>query len=94
MKFRYVPILRTKAGEAVALCNLPSQSKARLLPIINVTQKPAAKFSALLAAGWTNYPLALDGLYSEGINGSSQTFTTLYSELGKYASGEGRGLRS
>src|SRR5690349_13033602 len=83
MKFRYVPILRSKAGEATALSNLPAQSKARILPVINLTAKPAAKFVAQLAAGWAQHPLALDGLYGEGVTGSSTAFKTMYKELGK-----------
>jgi hypothetical protein len=83
MPFRYVPVLRTKAGEATALSNLPAQSKARLLPIINLTAQPAARFVAQLSAGWSQHPLALDGLYSEGITGSSNAFKAMFKDLGK-----------
>jgi hypothetical protein len=63
------------------LSNLSAQAKTRVLPIINLTAKPAAKFVTELAAGWSQ-PLALDGLYSEGVTGSSNAFTTMFKDLG------------
>lgn len=87
MNFRYVPVLRTKAGEAAALSNLPAQSKKRLLPIIQITSQPAATFANDIAQGWAQLPLALDGLHNFSVTNSLNDFRTMFRDLGKASIG-------
>lgn len=82
MKYRYVPILRTKDGEAIALTELSATSKNRLLPAIQITTKPAAKFASSLAKGWAGLPIALDGLYNFAVTGSPAAYVAMFNQLG------------
>lgn len=82
MPYRYVPVLRTKAGEASALASLPAPLKSRLLPLIQITAKPPATFVNDLAKGWTQLPLALDGLHNVGVTNSLNDFRTTFKQLG------------
>jgi Beta protein len=84
MPYRYVPLLRSKAGEALALENLATQAKRRVLPVIHITgSAPPVTFGTRVSAAWTGLPIALDGLYNFGIANSAQTFTHLFTELAR-----------
>lgn len=84
MPKRYLPLLRSKAGEAVALENLAASAKRRLFPIIHVTgSSPPAGFGPRVSAAWAGLPISLDGLHNFGVTNSAQTFTSLFAELGR-----------
>jgi len=82
-KFRYVPILRSKAGEATALQNLSAANKARMFPLIHISAKPPSAFATKIAVSWAKLPMALDGLFYAGVMGSTAQFTKIFHELGK-----------
>lgn len=64
MPSRYVPLLRTKAGEAIALQHLTDTAKSRILPLIHVSEKPAATFASRVAQVWTDrrWPLTASSI--------------------------------
>jgi hypothetical protein len=82
-KFRYLPLLRSKTGEANALQTLSVQEKARLFPIINLVLKPPAGFADSVAASWMGLPLALDGTFHVDLTGASMQYIHIYDRLGK-----------
>ncbi len=81
MKYRYLPMLRSKAGEAIALTNLSVSAKDRLLPVVHLVHNPPASFATVIGAAWTGRPLALDGAFNAYVSSSttqfSQTLNTL-----------------
>jgi hypothetical protein len=83
MPFRYVPILRTKSGEAIALHNLNSVQKDRIFPIFNVSEDPPPAFATRMITTWAQRQLALDGLYSLNFSGSAAIFTGIFHQLGQ-----------
>ena len=83
MPFRYVPILRTKAGEAAALENLNAAQKDRIFPVFNVSEDPPATFATMMIKAWAQRPMALDGLYNLNFTGSSAAFVALFHQLGQ-----------
>ncbi|RAI36779.1 beta family protein [Rhodoplanes serenus] len=82
-RYRYVPTLRTKAGEVAALANLVGQAKQRTLPIFLITPKPAASFTRELAAAWSGSPVVLDGSGDAAATNSAANFNSLFSSLGQ-----------
>jgi hypothetical protein len=85
--YRYVPHLRSKAGEAVALENLSAPAKARMLPIIHVSEAPPPTFAHRAGPAWAGLPMALDGMFNYGSTGSLQDFNTVFHALGAAAVG-------
>jgi hypothetical protein len=83
MPFRYIPLLRSKAGEATALSNLTAQVKQRMLPLIHVAQRPPSTFAQRLSQAWAGLPLALDGLFNYSATGSQNDFVTMFRTLGR-----------
>ena len=82
-KFRYAPMLRTKAGEGTALTNLTLAAKDRLLPVFHVVHKPPASFGNVIAAAWTGRSMALDGTFSFVVTGSGAAYSQLFDHIGK-----------
>ena len=82
-KFRYVPVLRSKAGEATALENLGAADKQRMLPLMHVSGTPAAGFAKKVSAAWASMPMALDGLFHLGATGQTVEIGRIFHELGK-----------
>lgn len=82
-QFRYLPMLRSKTGEATALQNLSAAAKARLFPIVHVVQKPPAGFADSIIQSWSGLPLALDGTFHVDATGSTTTFTQLFDKIGR-----------
>jgi hypothetical protein len=82
MPFRYVPLLRTKAGEVTALQNLAAADKQRIFPIFHLVAAPPATFGSGIIAAWTGMPLALDGLFNFGITGNLTAFNVAMNALG------------
>lgn len=71
MVFRYVPQVRSKAGEAIALDNLAPPAKDRMFPVVNLTAAVPATFTPRLARAWAGRPLALDGSFNFDATGSA-----------------------
>lgn len=82
MVIRYLPNLRSKTGEAVALENLDSAVKARTLPIVRLVEKPPAGFVARIVKTWPGSTLAVDGLFNFNSSGSTAAFTSMVKQLG------------
>ncbi len=82
MVFRYVPNLRSKTGEAVALENLDPAVKGRTFPVIRLVETPPAGFAPRVAKAWTGASLGLDGLFNFNSTGSTTAFVSLLKQLG------------
>lgn len=80
MPYRYVAMLRSKAGEVTALEHLAVQARQRLFPVIHLVARPPTTFVQRLAAVW-NQPVGIDGLFNFSTSGSVQTFTSTMSGL-------------
>lgn len=82
MPFRYVPLLRSKAGEATALANLDAKTKSRAFPIIHLSEKVSETFSMATVQSWKSLPMALDGAFNFDLTGTGTHYTALYQKLG------------
>jgi hypothetical protein len=82
MIYRYVPIVRTKAGEAEALGNLSAKAKSRIFPVINATAAIPVSFLGNMITKLNGIPVALDGSYNCSATGSTSAFISLFSGLG------------
>ncbi len=83
MPFRYVPLLRSKIGEAEALARLDNQAQNRLLPVFHVVERPPATFATRMVNSWSGRPMALDGQYSLASTGSYRTYVNVFDALGQ-----------
>lgn len=81
MEYRYLPFLKAKAGEIVALENLTPSARARVLPLIHIGETLSPNFGKRMAAAWTSHPLAVDGAFNHGSSGSVTSFVALIQEL-------------
>jgi Beta protein len=79
--YRYVPLIRSKAGEATALTNLEPSTKARVFPVVHLTGTVSAQFTNRLIAAWTGRPIAIDGLFNFSENGSAVGMTGIIAAL-------------
>ncbi len=77
MVYRYVPLLRSKAGEAIALHNLSPAAKQRMLPIVHLTAEVPGTFVGRLSNAWAGLPVAIDGLWNHSETGSVVPFSTV-----------------
>ena len=68
----YMPMLRSKAGEALALKHLAASMKRHVFPIAHLTQFPPATFAAATAA-WCGHGMALDGQFQSDMRGSTRS---------------------
>lgn len=82
-KFRYLPMMRSRAGEATALANLTDPAKDRMLPVIHLVHVPPPTFGATVGDAWTGRPMALDGTFQTDITGSPQSFTNMFDQIGR-----------
>jgi len=82
MRRRYVPLLRSKAGEAVALRDLDQAATDRIFPVIHLPEKPTSRFASKFADAWRNRPIALDGRFHFDTVGGAGTFSSLFAALG------------
>lgn len=78
---RYLPMMRTKAGEITALRMLSPAARSRVLPVFHMCATIAAGFSSGLSAAWAGQPTALDGSWNAGQHGSSHTFQGLLTAM-------------
>ena len=81
MPFRYVPLLRSKSGEATALQNLSNDDKDRVFPLVHVMPDIPAQFVTRVGAGWQGRRMALDGHWAFANTGSTVGFSTLANTL-------------
>ncbi|WP_417711344.1 beta family protein [Roseibium aggregatum] len=82
MVYRYVPIVRTKAGEADALGNLSQVAKARIFPVIRMTNAVPATFQTKMIRQVVDMPIALDGANNFDATSSVAAFVALFNGLG------------
>lgn len=85
-QFQYVPTLRTKAGEVVALRNLQPLAKQRTVPIFQLAPRLSTRFAADIANAWSLLPIALDGTIETANTGTAAGFNSLFSALGNSGS--------
>jgi hypothetical protein len=81
MPYRYVPLLKSKSGEATALQNLSAHARQRIFPVIHLVQSPPATLVQGLARAWAGHSLAIDGLFNSNLSNSTATFTTTITGL-------------
>lgn len=81
MAYRYVPMLRTKAGEAEAIGKLPDSAKQRIFPVFHVTAEPPATFAAKIQESWPSRHLAVDGSYNFEVTRSPHAYVSLFKSL-------------
>ena len=81
MAYRYVPLIRSKAGEAIALANLGPATKARIFPVVHLTGTLTAQFTNRLIADWAGYPIGIDGLFNFSETGSAAEMTNIITTL-------------
>ncbi len=81
--YRYLPMLRSKAGEATALTNLTSASKDRMMPIIHLVHVPSPTYGEVVAKAWAGRVIALDGTFQSSVIGTATGFTHVFGQLGK-----------
>ncbi|PYE98917.1 T4 beta protein [Rhizobium sp. PP-F2F-G38] len=81
MPFAYRPMLKTKAGEAVALGQLSQHQKDRIFPIFQVGENPPPTFAHRLSTNWQGRGAALDGLYNYNFTGLTAGFDTVFNAL-------------
>ena len=74
-------MLKTKAGEVVALENLQPATKDRVLPILHITTSVSPRFAPGMGAAWTNRPLAVDGSFSFNTSASTAPYSALIRAL-------------
>ena len=80
--YRYLPLLRSKAGEGTALQNLTAPQKERMLPLIHVSEQPPAGFAQRAIQAWSGLPMALDGMFNFDTTGSVDDFSRIFASLG------------
>ncbi|SCX00830.1 hypothetical protein DSM25558_0185 [Agrobacterium sp. DSM 25558] len=81
MPYAYRPMLKTKAGEAVALGQLAANHKDRIFPIFQVGEQPPATFANKMSSNWLGRGAALDGLYNYNFTGTTVAFDTVFQAL-------------
>lgn len=81
MPYRYIPMLRSKAGEAVALQHLSVAAKQRAFPVIHLTVPVKLGFVQKLISAWAGRPLAVDGTWNFSQTGNTTAFTATITAL-------------
>ncbi|RWP31940.1 MAG: hypothetical protein EOR03_21670 [Mesorhizobium sp.] len=82
MPYRYMPVVRTKAGEADALGNLSPAARARVFPLIRLGGTVPATFLPKMIASAAGFPIALDGIHNFTVTGSAAAYNALFNGLG------------
>lgn len=83
MPYRYIPVVRTKAGEADALGNLSGAATGKTLPLIRLGAAVPQTFLPKMISEAAGIPFALDGLYNYQTTGSLAVYQSLFSGLGQ-----------
>jgi Beta protein len=74
-------MLKTKAGEVIALENLTPAVKARVFPVFHVTTSVSPRFAPGMGTAWGGRQLAVDGTFNFNNSGSVAAFTALIRSL-------------
>lgn len=74
---RYIPLMKTKAGEIAALQNLSAAARARIMPLFHICEEVKPSFVPGLAGAWAGKLTAVDGSFNFGHTGMSTTMTAL-----------------
>ena len=82
-KFRYAPMLRSKAGEAIALSILTDAAKNRMMPVVHLVHLPPKTFAKSVGDAWSARPMALDGTFQSDITGNASSFVQMFDQIGK-----------
>jgi hypothetical protein len=82
MVYRYIPIVRTKAGEADALGNLAPHARANTLPLVRLGATVPPTFLPKMIASVPGMPIALDGNHNFTITGTANVYAALFNALG------------
>jgi len=80
---RYLPMLRSKAGEAAALAHLASPMRDHVVPVFHLTQFPPATFAAAVSSAWNGRSMALDGKFQCDMTGSTRDFESMFDQIGR-----------
>ena len=83
MPYRYIPVVRTKAGEADALGNLSPAARAKTFPLVRLGATVPPTFLPKMTLQAAGMPLALDGVYNFDATGSAAVFNSLFDGLGQ-----------
>ena len=78
---RYVPVMKTKAGEITALENLSGSARDRILPLFHVTENLKPSFLSGLTAIWAGRLAAIDGAFNFEGSGSTAEFVAAVAAL-------------
>jgi hypothetical protein len=81
MVYRYVPLLRGKAGEATALFQLTAAAKDRMFPILHLPAAVPPAFSTRIGHAWAGRRLGLDGLFNFDATGSGAAMVAVFNAL-------------
>lgn len=79
--YRYVPMLKTKAGEIAALENLDPGAKSRILPLFHVCAEVKPSFTPQLISTWVGRLAAVDGVFNFGQTGNGTALANLIQAL-------------
>jgi hypothetical protein len=82
-RLRYMPMLRGRAGEALALTHLAETIKQHVFPIAHLTQHTPSTFGATAAAAWRGHRMALDGKFQTDMTGSTGGFEQMFDQIGQ-----------
>ena len=77
-------MLRSRAGEAVALTHLRDAMKELVLPIVHLTPFPPTTFAAAVGAAWCGRRMALDGKFQTDMLGRTAGFEQMFSGIGSH----------
>lgn len=78
---RYIPLVRTKAGEAEALGALSAAARVKTFPLVNMTATIPVTFLPNMIQRMAGRPIALDGSYNFAQTGTAAAFTALFNGL-------------
>ncbi len=76
-RFRYLPMMKAKAGEINALATLTPQARARILPVFHIGEGATNSFAPGLAAIWAGNLTGLDGSFNANHSGHATAFQTM-----------------
>jgi hypothetical protein len=80
--YRYLPVLKTKAGEITALENLSVAAKARVFPLLRMTSDVSPTVTGALVSKLASVPISLDGEHNAFTSSSTSSFISLFNHLG------------
>lgn len=82
-RYRYVPILRAKAGEAAALESLTPDAKARIYPLLQLLKATPKGVADRIGAAWQGRAAMADGTHFAAVGGDPDAWRDFFRKLGK-----------